>query len=56
MEFYVPLGVRGLLLQLGTFLIGILGGVVYRQAARRRGRLAANPPLSLALAELLAAE
>ena len=56
MEFYVPLGVRGFLLRLGTFLIGILGGVVYRQAARRRGQLATNPPLSLALAELLAAE
>ena len=56
MEFYVPLGVRGLLLRLGTFLIGILGGVVYRQAARRRGQPAANPLLSIALAELLAAE
>ena len=56
MQFYVPLGVRGLLLRLGTFLIGILGGFVYRQAARRRGQTAANPPLSLALAELLAAE
>ncbi len=35
-EFYVPLGVRGFLLRVGTFVIGILGGLVYRQAARRR--------------------
>ena len=56
MEFYVPLGPRGFLLRLGTFLIGVLGGVVYRQAARRRALSPANPPLTLALAEILAAE
>jgi hypothetical protein len=55
-EFYVPLGVRGFLLRLGTFVIGILGSVVYRQAARRRERIASNPSLSVALAEILATE
>ena len=55
-EFYVPLGVRGFLLRLGTFVIGIFGGVVYRQAARRRELIPSNPSLSVALAEILAAE
>lgn len=56
MEFYVPLGVRGFLLRLGTFVIGIFGGVVYRQAARRREHIPSNPCLSVALAEILATE
>jgi hypothetical protein len=34
--FYVPLGPRGILLRLGTFVIGIWGGLVYNQASRRR--------------------
>jgi hypothetical protein len=34
--FYVPLGPRGLLFRLGTFVIGIWGGLVYRLASRRR--------------------
>jgi len=34
--FYVPLGPRGLLFRLGTFVIGIWGGQVYRLAYRRR--------------------
>ena len=34
--FYVPLGPRGVVLRIGTFLIGLLGGVVYRAASRRR--------------------
>ncbi len=56
MEFYVPLGVRGLLLRLGTFVIGVFGGLVYRQAARRRELIPSNPPLSVALTEILATE
>ena len=36
MAFYVPLGPRGLLFRLGTFVIGIWGGLVYRLAYRRR--------------------
>ena len=36
MAFYVPLGFRGILFRIGTFLIGILGGVVYWRASRRR--------------------
>jgi len=37
MAFYVPLGPRGVILRIGTFVIGILGGLVYRIAASRRG-------------------
>jgi hypothetical protein len=55
-EFYVPLGPRGFLLRVGTFLIGVLGGVVYRQAARRRALFPANPPLPFALAEIIAVD
>ena len=33
MAFYVPLGPRGVLFRIGTFLIGVLGGVVYWRAA-----------------------
>jgi hypothetical protein len=36
--FYVPLGPRGLIFRFGTVLIGVLGGVVYRRAWRRRER------------------
>ena len=34
--FYVPLGPRGLLFRIGTFVIGIWGGLVYGRAYRRR--------------------
>jgi hypothetical protein len=34
--FYVPLGPRGVLLRIGTVVIGIWGGLVYRLASRRR--------------------
>jgi hypothetical protein len=34
--FYVPLGPRGMLFRVGTFVIGIWGGFVYRMAYRRR--------------------
>ena len=37
MAFYVPLGPRGLLFRIGTFVIGIWGGLVYGRAYRRRG-------------------
>ena len=56
MEFYVPLGGRGFLLRFGTFLIGIIGGMVYRHAARRRHHISTNPHLPIALVEILAAE
>jgi hypothetical protein len=55
-EFYVPLGARGHLLRFGTFLIGIFGGLAYRKAARRRKLVPSDPPISLALAEILAME
>ena len=37
MAFYVPLGPRGVILRIGTLLIGFMGGLVYRVAASRRG-------------------
>jgi hypothetical protein len=48
MAFYVPLGTRGVILRFGTMLLGVLGGVVYWQAARRRAlgkRLVPQPVL-----------
>ena len=33
MAFYVPLGPRGLLFRIGTFVIGIWGGLVYGRAS-----------------------
>lgn len=36
MAFYVPLGSRGLILRFGTALIGVVGGLVYWRASRRR--------------------
>jgi hypothetical protein len=41
--FYVPLGPRGVLLRLGTFLIGIWGGLVYRVNSWRRGAIVQSP-------------
>ena len=38
MAYYVPLGPRGALLRIGTFLIGLLGSVTYGRAHRRRRR------------------
>jgi hypothetical protein len=48
--FYVPLGLRGWILRIGTILIGVVGGVVYRIASRRRalaGRF--SQPLTIPL-------
>ncbi len=52
MAYYVPLGPRGVILRIGTCLIGILGGLVYRIAASRR-RLAGPVarPLTMPLAD-----
>ena len=48
MAFYVPLGPRGTLLRIGTFLIGILGGLVYQLACHRRAMAGPNPkPLTI---------
>jgi hypothetical protein len=49
--FYVPLGPRGILFRIGTFLIGVLGGWVYWRASRRRGLIAPPLPLVFDLAE-----
>jgi hypothetical protein len=50
MAFYVPLGPRGVLLRVGTFLIGIMGGMVYRVASSRRAMGGtAHQPLTIPL-------
>ncbi len=50
MAFYVPLGPRGLVLRIGTFVIGIYGGLVYSLACRRRALLApGHQPLTISL-------
>ena len=43
MAFYVPLGPRGLIFRLGTFVIGIWGGLVYRLAYHRRVIMVNSP-------------
>jgi hypothetical protein len=48
--FYVPLGPRGLLFRLGTFVIGIWGGLVYGRACRRRALTMPRPqPLTITI-------
>ena len=50
MAFYVPLGPRGLLFRIGTFVIGIWGGLVYGRACRRRDLMAhSHQPLTIYL-------
>jgi len=50
--FYVPLGPRGLLFRIGTFVIGIWGGLVYGRASRRRGMMAlSHQPLTISVPE-----
>jgi hypothetical protein len=34
--YYVPLGPRGILLRIGTSLIGVLNRMIYWRASRRR--------------------
>jgi hypothetical protein len=55
-EFYIPLGGRGYLFRIGTFVIGVVGGLTYEIARRRRHRPHVNPCLPLRLAELIAAD
>jgi hypothetical protein len=43
--FYVPLGPRGLVFRLGTFIIGIWGGLIYRLAYHRRSIILHKPGL-----------
>lgn len=56
MAFYVPLGPRGGVFRLGTFLIGIMGGMVYRKAYRRRDPAFINPTVPRPLLDALLAE
>lgn len=51
MPFYVPLGPRGVLFRIGTFLISVLGGWVYWRASRRRAGVASALPRVFDLAE-----
>ncbi|WZO99522.1 hypothetical protein EP7_001129 [Isosphaeraceae bacterium EP7] len=44
MPYYVPLGVRGLIMNLGTHFIGTLGGLRYRSSLRVRARRASSIP------------
>lgn len=56
MAFYVPLGPRGGVFRLGTFLIGIMGGMAYRKAYRRREPAFINPTLPRLLLDALDGE
>jgi hypothetical protein len=48
--FYVPLGPRGLLFRIGTFVIGICGGLVYGRACRRRDMMMpGRQPLTISI-------
>jgi hypothetical protein len=51
--FYVPLGPRGLLIRIGTFLLGIWGGLVYEVARRRRELVPSHPSLLVALPDIM---
>ena len=49
MAFYVPLGPRGLLFRIGTFVIGIWGGLVYGRHAAAAPIVAMPQPLTISL-------
>ena len=53
MAFYVPLGPRGGVFRLGTFLIGVMGSVIYRRASRGRASAFVDPALPRALLDVL---
>ncbi len=56
MAYYVPLGPRGGVLRLGTFVIGIVGSLIYRKHYRRRNATFTNPTLPSLLLDTLHAE
>jgi len=41
MAYYVPLGPRGFLMRLGSFVLVVAGGLVYWRASRRRPEIPA---------------
>jgi hypothetical protein len=49
--FYVPLGCRGILLRIGTRLIGICGGFVYWRAWHRRRLSSGSPAVAVRVPE-----
>jgi hypothetical protein len=51
--FYVPLGPRGLLIRIGSFMHGVWGGVIYELARRRRELVPSNPPLPVIIPDLM---
>ena len=52
MAYYVSLGSRGILLRLGTRLIGLFGGLVYWRASVRRRMTRAPLTVAVELPEL----
>jgi hypothetical protein len=54
--YYVPLGPRGVLIRVGTFLLGLWGGVIYEVARRRRELVPSNASSPLVLAEIMASD
>ena len=52
MAYYVPLGSRGIVLRLGTSLIGFFGGLVYWTASVRRRMIGIPLPVAVELPEL----
>ncbi len=56
MVYYVQLGPRGGVLRIGTFLIGIMGGLAYHRTYRRRDAAFSNPTLPVPLRDRLGAE
>lgn len=49
MAYYVPLGPRGAILRIGTFMIDVVGGFIYSRAYRRRDHRAPDPVLTITL-------
>jgi hypothetical protein len=47
--FYVKLGPRGLIFQLGTMIVGTLGALIYWRASRRRARVPHPVPVPIRL-------
>ena len=51
MPFYVPVGPRGHLFRLGCLIIGVMGGITYWWASRRRELAPLTLPMTLEMPE-----
>jgi hypothetical protein len=49
MAFYVPLGPRGLILRIGTTIIGVMGLFIYWRQSRRRALVPLPMPAPIVL-------